>query len=237
MRRSDPRSATSSDRAACRDAFSDEAPDHCRRANVVAARSKAWARTANYRSPKRPRAPAAVRCRGEGKSRFPARSARGRNTRDRSRANASCAGGEHRLAASLIHDTRRLVHQARLRPDPMLIRLDQTASRQIVLSIDRTGLLAVQVTAVTSERNQELNKSRPLPEVAAQLGYVYARIPHSGDESNESINFQGVHQILPSHPAQTPACAKLTRQGLRPRYLVTRQPLDPWTCPQMPRQA
>jgi hypothetical protein len=36
----------------------------------------------------------------------------------------------------------------------MLIGLDQTASRQIVLSIDRTGLLAVQAAAVTSERKQ-----------------------------------------------------------------------------------
>ena len=63
-------------------------------------------------------------------------------------------GGQNSLTAVSIHTIRRLVHPLPLRPDPLRIPFDQTAPGQIMLSIDRTGFIAVQVAAVTSEPNQ-----------------------------------------------------------------------------------
>ena len=63
-------------------------------------------------------------------------------------------GREHGLPTARIHTVGRPVHQTLFCPNPIRIGFDQSISRQIVLSIDRTLFLAVQVAAIASERNQ-----------------------------------------------------------------------------------
>jgi hypothetical protein len=72
---------------------------------------------------------------------------------------ASCAtllhGFQHSLPAASVQTIRRLVHSFPLCRDPLRISFDQRAPGQMMLSIDRTQFLTVQMAAVAGERNQK----------------------------------------------------------------------------------
>jgi len=63
-------------------------------------------------------------------------------------------GDQNNLSPSLVHFLRLLVHLPFFGQNPLWICLDEAAPRQIMRSVNRTGLVAMDMAPITRESNQ-----------------------------------------------------------------------------------